>query len=794
MNYIDRLQDELKIENFGNIPSRLPVLPMRDTVVLPYMLFPILVGREQSIRAVELASKASKYILLLPQKSGLVESPKRNDLYKVGTAAKILQKVQLPNGLMKVLVDGVVQAFVRKFSDVDGVLYANFQTNFLKEKKSNELEAHVKHASQLFREYIEYNEDIPPETWMTFDSIQEIDKRLYYAVAHLDLPLAEKVALYEFKNLKAQYSELTKILLKEVNVLKIKREIDEKVQGSIQKNQRKYYLQEQLRIMQDELGEDGDLGEYGILREKIVKAKMPEQVKAKAFEELDRLKRTQLYSPESTVARNYLEWLVSVPWFKKTVDNIDIEHARRILNEYHYGLDKPKERIVEQIAVLSLVKEMHSQILCFVGPPGVGKTSLAKSIARALGRQFVRISLGGMRDEAEIRGHRRTYVGSLPGRIIQAMKKAGVVNPVILLDEIDKMTLDFHGDPASALLEVLDPEQNHAFQDHYLEVDYDLSRVLFITTANLRDDIPAALLDRMEIIELPGYLDYDKLEIARKHIIPKQLKAHGMKGVDVIFEDEAILKIIREYTWEAGVRDLERSIAAICRKIATDLVTTKSVSQQIIVNEKKVEKSLGIPKFSTKLLHKESRVGVANGLAWTSGGGDILNVEVLVIKGATKLVMTGRLGTVMQESAQAALSYLRANSKRFGLSGDFFKGQEIHIHLPEGATPKDGPSAGITIVIAILSALSGRPVKGDVAMTGEINLSGDVLPVGGLNEKFLAAKRYRIAKVLIPGENLKDLTEMPSAVKDGIEIVPLRKIEDAFEHVFDYGLNRGQVS
>ncbi|MGB9591402.1 MAG: LON peptidase substrate-binding domain-containing protein, partial [Candidatus Kryptoniota bacterium] len=487
------MENDLEAEDIKNIPTRLPVLPMRDTVVLPYMLFPVLVGREQSVRAVGIASKANKYILLLPQKNSLVEDPGQEDLYKVGTAARILQILQLPNGLFKVLVDGLAQVFVRKFSEVHGVLYADFQMNFKKEKISNYLEAHIKHASQLFREYIENSVDIPPETWMSFDSIREIDRRLYYAVAHLDLSLDQKVALYELKDLKAQYSELIRILAKEVEVLKIEREIDEKVQGSIQKNQRKYYLQEQLRIMQDELGEDGDYGEYGVLKDKIVKAKMPEQVRVKALEELDRLKRTQPYSPESTVTRNYLEWLVSVPWFKKTVDNVDVQHARQILDEDHYGLDKPKERIVEQIAVLNLVKEMHSQILCFVGPPGVGKTSLAKSIARALGRQFVRISLGGMRDEAEIRGHRRTYVGSLPGRIIQAMKRAGVVNPVILLDEIDKMTLDFHGDPASALLEVLDPEQNRAFQDNYLEVDYDLSKVLFITTANIRDNIPPAL-------------------------------------------------------------------------------------------------------------------------------------------------------------------------------------------------------------------------------------------------------------------------------------------------------------
>ncbi len=789
MKDFDEIEEVEDVKSLEDIPTRLPVLPLRDSLILPYMLFPILVGREQSVEAVELAAKANKFILLVAQKDSTVEDPTKDELYHVGTVARILQVLKLPNGLLKVLVDGVAQAFVKKYYDDKGILHAEQSPNMKSMKKETALDAHVKHAAQLFRDYVRNSRDIPPETIMSFENMSEPDRKFYYILANLDLSIPDKIGIFSLKSLRDQYEALIKILMNEINILKIEQEIDDKVQDSIQKNQRKYYLQEQVRIMQDELGDESPTGEVAQLKEKIEKAKMPESAKAKALDELDKLKRTQAFSPEATVIRNYLDWLIDVPWFKKTRDNLDIGHVKEILDEDHYGLEKPKERIVEQMAVLNLVKEMRSQIICFVGPPGVGKTSLAKSIARALGRNFVRLSLGGIRDEAEIRGHRRTYVGSMPGRIVQAMKKAGVINPVMLLDEVDKLAFDFHGDPAAALLEVLDPEQNHSFQDHYLEVEYDLSKVLFITTANMRENIPEPLEDRMEVIELPGYLDYDKIEIARRHIIPKLLKAHGIEDRYTKCDDAALMKIIREYTWEAGVRNLERSIAGVCRKIAREIVIQhngkKKKISPIFVDEKKIEEFLGVPKFHSKQIGKKNRLGVALGLAWTSGGGDILNVEAILVEGPDRLQLTGRLGNVMQESARAALTYVRANASRLGIPRNFYKGKEVHIHVPEGATPKDGPSAGITMSVALISAAGKRPVRTDVAMTGEINLNGEVLPIGGLMEKLLAAKRYGIKKVLIPKENLKDLTEIPEKLKEGITVVPIERIADAMEHVFD---------
>jgi ATP-dependent Lon protease len=785
----DEIEEVEEIKKIEDLPTRLPVLPLRDSLILPYMLFPILVGREQSVEAVELAAKGDKFILLVAQKDSAMEDPTKDELYTVGTVARILQVLKLPNGLLKVLVDGVVQSFVKKYYEEKGLLHAEHSPNTRSAKKDIALDAHVKHAAQLFRDYVRNSRDIPPETIMSFDNMTEPDRKFYYILANLDLSIPDKVGIFSLKSLPAQYEALIRILMSEINILKIEQEIDDKVQDSIQKNQRKYYLQEQVRIMQDELGDDSPTGEIAQLKEKIDKARMPEAAKAKTLDELDKLKRTQAFSPEATVIRNYLDWLIDVPWYKKTKDNLDIEHVKKILDEDHYGLEKPKDRIVEQMAVLNLVKEMRSQIICFVGPPGVGKTSLAKSIARALGRNFVRLSLGGIRDEAEIRGHRRTYVGSMPGRIIQAMKKAAVVNPVMLLDEVDKLAFDFHGDPAAALLEVLDPEQNHSFQDHYLEVEYDLSKVLFLTTANVRDNIPEPLEDRMEVIELPGYLDYDKIEIARRHIIPKLLKAHGIDEKFVECGDPALMKIIREYTWEAGVRNLERSIAGVCRKIAREIVVQRNGKNKkvapITVDEKKVEEFLGVPKFHSKQLGKKNRLGVALGLAWTSGGGDILNVEAILVEGPDRLQLTGRLGNVMQESARAALTYVRANALKLNIPKNFYKGKEIHIHVPEGATPKDGPSAGITMSVALMSAAGKFPVRADVAMTGEITLNGEVLPIGGLMEKLLAAKRYGIKKVLIPKENLKDLSEIPEKLKEGITIVPIEKIEDAISHVFD---------
>ncbi len=782
------------IETLDNIPTTLPVLPLRDVVVFPYMIFPVLVGRETSLRAANAALERGKNIFLLAQKSPSVDEPTENDLYRDGTAAKILQMLKLPNGLMKILVDGVVHATVKKFLPTTDFLEAEVTIHRQEPPTGRELEALVRHTSNLFTEYVRLNRNLPPEVLMAYEGIKEPQRKLFYMASNLVQSVEVKQRILEIHALRDQMYELSKILTTEVDILKIERDIDTKVQDNIQKSQRKYFIQEQIRILQDELGEDEASPELAKLKDQLLQARMPKEVQEKAMEEFNKLKKTPTMSPEFTVTRNYLDWLTAVPWRQRTKDNLSIEHVRTILDTDHYSLEKPKDRILEHIAVLNLVKEIRGQILCFVGPPGVGKTSLAKSIARALGRKFVRISLGGVRDEAEIRGHRRTYIGSMPGKIIQSMKRAGVINPVLLMDEVDKMSMDFRGDPSAALLEVLDPEQNVAFNDHYLEVDYDLSKVMFITTANVRYQIPLPLQDRMEIIELPGYLEHEKKEIARRHILPKQLEAHGLTEKDVRFEDEALLGVIQEYTREAGVRNLEREIASICRKVAKEKVLARQKNGKagaakkrlpIVVDRTSVEKYLGVAKFRKKSAEHERRVGSVTGLAWTSVGGDILNVDVTIMRGSERLTLTGQLGDVMKESAQAALSYIRSNAKLFGIDPEFTKGREIHIHLPEGAIPKDGPSAGITMAMAIISAASNRAARNDVAMTGEITLRGNVLPIGGLNEKLLAAQRSGIKTVLIPKENVKDLTEIPDKVKEGLKIVPVETIGEAMAYVFD---------
>ncbi|HEY6953523.1 MAG TPA: endopeptidase La [Bacteroidota bacterium] len=788
------------IETVDNIPTTLPVLPLRDVVVFPYMIFPVLVGRESSLRAANEALERSKNIFLVAQKSSNTDEPTSEDVYQQGTVAKIIQMLKLPNGLMRILVDGVVQATVKKFIPNPSFLEAEIAINRAELPAGHEIDALVRHVSALFAEYVRLNRNIAPEVLMSFEAIREPQRRLYYIASNLIQTVEVKQGLLAIPTLREQLYELSKTLTKEVDILKIEREIDGKVQDNIQKSQRKFFIQEQIRILQDELGDDEASPELIKLKDQLLKAKMPKEAEEKALEEFNKLKKTPPMSPEFTVTRNFLDWLVAVPWQKRTKDNLEVEHVRKILDTDHYGLEKPKERILEHIAVLNLVKEMRGQILCFVGPPGVGKTSLAKSIARALGRKLVRISLGGIRDEAEIRGHRRTYIGSMPGKIIQSMKRAGVVNPVILMDEVDKMSMDFRGDPSAALLEVLDPEQNVAFNDHYLEVDYDLSKVMFITTANVRYQIPLPLQDRMEIIELPGYLEHEKREIAKRHIIPKQIEEHGLNEKNVAIEDSAITKIIQEYTREAGVRNLEREIASVCRKVAKELVLargrnghektrgkrkkTPARRERIIVTAEKVEQYLGVPKFRKKEAERERRIGSVTGLAWTSVGGDILNVDVTIMRGAERLTLTGQLGEVMKESAQAALSYIRSNPRTFGINPDFYKGREIHIHLPEGAIPKDGPSAGITMAMAIISAASNRAARNDIAMTGEITLRGNVLPIGGLNEKLLAAQRSGIKTVIIPRDNVKDLSEIPQRVKDGLTIVSVEKIEEAINYVF----------
>jgi ATP-dependent Lon protease len=771
-----------------NVPKILPVLPLRDVVIFPYMIFPVLVGRESSLKAANAATENDKYIFLSAQKKSTVDEPSNKDIYTEGVVAKIIQILKLPNGLLKILVDGLFQASIKKFVENPDYLAVEIEKNYTINKVDQEFNALIRHATTLFIEYVKNHRNIPAETLIAFETIKEPYKKFYYMAANMILSVEIKQDLLSKKTLKDQFTELLNILANEIDILKIEKELDSKVQNNIHKSQKKFFIQEQIRVLQNELGdEDESNPELAKIKESLKKAKMPKDAEEKALEEFNKLKKTPPMSPESTVIRNYLDWLIAIPWKKKTKDDLNINHAKKILDEDHHGLEKPKDRIIEHIAVLTLVKEVKGQILCFVGPPGVGKTSLGKSIARALGREFVRISLGGVRDEAEIRGHRRTYIGSMPGKIIQSMKRAGVINPVLLLDEIDKMSMDFRGDPSSALLEVLDPEQNYTFNDHYLDCDYDLSHVLFITTANVRYQIPLPLQDRMEIIELPGYLETDKVEIAKKHIIPKQIKEHGLDKIGVKFEDSSISKIITNYTKEAGVRNLEREIATVLRKSAKELVSNKKnkISKKpIFIDDEKVEKLLGVVKYKNRYAEEKKRVGSVMGLAWTSVGGELLPVDCTIMTGNEKLILTGHMGDVMKESAQAALSYIRSNAKTLKIKDTFYKKKEIHIHLPEGAIPKDGPSAGVTMAMAIYSAISGKSPSAGVAMTGEITLRGQILAIGGLTEKLLAAKRNGIKLVLIPKENEKDLVEIPKAVTEGLKIIPIENIGEAISYVF----------
>lgn len=780
-----------------SIPDKLTVLPLRDVVIYPNMIFPILIGRPSSLKAVAEAMERDKFIIVVAQKDATTEEPTVKDLHAYGTVAKILQVLRLPNNLLKVLVEGVVQAKVLSSTRKKESLEANIEPVLQHhDENDSELQAMIRKASDLFIRYVKESDELPPEITSAFENITDPVRKLYYAAANIKQKVEVKQRLLEKTTLAEQYYELIYLLSSELELLKIEEELDEKVHDSIQKTQKKYFIQEQIRALQKELDDDDVNPELSSLKQAIDKAGMSEVALEKAMEEFEKLKKTPSMSPEYSVIRTYLETMTSLPWSVKSDDNMSVGHAKATLDEDHYDLEKPKDRILEYISVLNLVGSLHGQILCFVGPPGVGKTSLGRSIARALGRKFVRISLGGVRDEAEIRGHRRTYIGALPGKIIQSMKKAGTINPVILLDEVDKMSMDFRGDPSSALLEVLDPEQNATFNDHYLEVDYDLSQVLFITTANVKYDIPAPLLDRMEVIELQSYLEHDKLEIAKRHLLPKLLRDNGLESHNVTFSDAAIMKVIREYTREAGVRNLERQLAAVLRKTAKEIVqkrdenallptkkSTKKTAQKpvpsIEIDEAAVERFLKIALFRQKSDELDDKIGVARGLAWTSMGGDTLPVEVTIMPGTEKLTLTGKLGDVMKESATAALSYVRSRWYDLGVAEDFAKGKEIHIHVPEGAIPKDGPSAGITMTIALISAATGKAIRGDIAMTGEVTLRGNILPIGGLNEKLLAAKRVGVTTVLIPFENQRDLSEISAVIKEGMSIVPVHHILEA---------------
>ncbi|MCB2199345.1 endopeptidase La [bacterium] len=777
-----RVEEE---ESRVTIPEQLPVFPVRDQVIFPQMVFPLLVGREATLRAVEAAMMADRMLLLLAQQDSAREEIGMDDLFKIGVVAKVVQVMKLPNGLVKVLVEGVARAKVLESVQGDGYLTAKLVPLLPPNRQEIRLEGAQRHAVALFREYVSLNRALPDELLYSIDTIKEPQRLADYLAAQLNVVYTTRQRILEALTPYDQFLELANILAHEIEILQVERSIESQVRERISTSQRNFFLQEQLRAIKRELGEEGedDFGDILAYQTKMSEVQLSPAAREKVEEELDKLKSMPMLSPEATVVRNYIDWLLAIPWKKKTRDRHDIKRAATILDEDHYGLQKPKERILEHLAILSLVKKMRGPIICLVGPPGVGKTSLGRSVARALNRKFVRISLGGMRDEAEIRGHRRTYIGSQPGRIVQSMKKVGVVNPVFLLDEIDKMAVDFRGDPSAALLEVLDPEQNTTFSDHYLEVEYDLSQVMFITTANTRDGIPLPLQDRMEIIELPGYLTEEKLQIANGFLIPKQIKEHGLKEEDVHFTRDAVLSIIEEYTREAGVRELERMIAKAVRRVARKRVETKKkAAATIAVNRLKT--LLGIPSHHRSKLTFQPMIGAAVGLAWTPVGGDILKIEVRTMPGKFNLTLTGRLGDVMKESATASLTYIRSRADELGVDQEIFKEREIHVHIPEGAVPKDGPSAGVTLGTALLSALSGRRVRGDLAMTGEINLQGEVLPVGGINEKTMAAQRTGVKTLILPAENLPEWEDRPKGVGKGLDVHFVKKVEEVWDLAF----------
>ncbi|HEY2955324.1 MAG TPA: endopeptidase La [Candidatus Eisenbacteria bacterium] len=766
--------------------DRLPLLPLRDVVVFPYMTIPLLVGRLPSINAIEKAVARDRMLFVTAQKSSEIADPSHDELYRIGTVVRVLQLFRLPDGTLRVLVEGLCRCRVERFSWSSD--YYTVKLALLDEPRAGgpEIEARMRHVLALFNDYVHLNRRVPDEVLLTANNITDPVALAHTVAAHLQIKVPQKQRLLESEGTPERMRMLAETLAAELEIVKIERKIEGQVRSQVHKNQKEFYLNEQLKAIRKELGHHSEFAnEIEELSAAIKRARMPREVMAKAAKELDRLAKMSFMSPEATVVRNYLDWLVSLPWRKSTRDRQDIREVERILDEDHYGLRRVKERIVEYLSVLKLTGHNKGPILCFLGPPGVGKTSLGKSIARSLGRRFVRVALGGVRDEAEIRGHRRTYIGSLPGRIIQSLRRAGSRNPVFLLDEIDKLGADFRGDPSSALLEVLDPEQNHTFNDHYLEVDFDLSQVMFICTANSLYGVPPALQDRMETIRLPGYLETEKVQIARRFLTPKQRAAAGLESGDLKVSESALRAMVNRYTREAGVRNLEREIAGLCRKVARRKASGL-LKRAVHVTPRNLHRLLGPVRFLDSVIERKSRVGVANGLAWTETGGDVLTIEVTILPGKGELQLTGKLGEVMRESGQAALSYARSRAKHFGLDKWFYRDIDIHVHIPEAANPKDGPSAGITMAVALVSALTGIPTRPEVAMTGEITLRGTVLAIGGLIEKAVAARRAGIKTILIPAANEKDLEEIPEDVRADLEFVRI----ETMDQVLDVALER----
>jgi len=769
-------------KNIKNIDKNiLPLLPLRELVIFPNMIVPLFVGREQSINALEEAINLKSFIFIAAQKDPEIEKPRLADMYPIGTIAKIVQIYKLPDDTIKILVEGLGRAKIKNAEESNNYLKVKVEKIKVKNGKNLKIEALMRLTINRFEQYLKLNNKITSEAMLSVKNIEKPDKLADIIASNLILKVKEKQNLLELVNPLERLEKLVVILKKEIRILELEKKIQERVEINLENFQKDYYLKEQLKEIQKELGDkEKNISEADEFKEKILSLKLNKEVEDKCIKETDRLEKIPYLSADSGVIINYLEWIISLPWNKKTKEKLNIELVKKVLDEDHYGLLDIKERILEYLAVKKLSNKQVGTILCLIGPPGVGKTSLAKSIARAMGRKFIRASLGGVRDEAEIRGHRKTYIGSMPGRIIQGIVNVKSKNPVFLLDEIDKMTMDFRGDPASALLEVLDPEQNNTFSDHYLEVPFDLSEVMFITTANNEDEIPYSLRDRMEIINIPGYTEYEKLQIAQLFLLPKQLNNHGFKKIDIEISDKTMKKIIKEYTHEAGVRGLEKEIASICRKVALNVVYSKK-KKRVKITLRNLENYLGIPKYKIDQIEKEDSIGLATGLAWTEIGGEVLSVETIVMPGKGKLTLTGQLGDIMQESGKAALTYARSRAAKFNIDNKFYENSDIHVHIPDGAIPKDGPSAGITMATSLISSLTEIPIKKDVAMTGEITLRGRVLPVGGLKEKILAAYQCGIKTIIIPQDNIKNLEDLPNDIKKRIKFKMVNNLDEVLK-------------